>query len=136
MNPVRAGLVAAPQDWPWSSYEPDEGASEVPADFDPWPKIYRGSLREEHAVVDLEVIGSAVASEAGTTVDSMRSGCRERRVVAARRRFVLKSTQNGFALKTTANWLKVSPRSISRYARENTVFSAGLTPKRTVFGPF
>lgn len=129
MNPVRAGLVSAPQDWPWSSYEPGQAASDVPADFDPWPKIYRGSLWDENPAADLEVIGSIVASEEGTTVDILRSGSRERRIVAARRSFVLKSTQNGFALKAAANWLKVSPRSVSRYARENTVLSAGLTPK-------
>ncbi|MDD5305250.1 MAG: transposase [Elusimicrobia bacterium] len=134
MNPVRAGLVSAPQDWPWSSYRSDQAASDVPADFDPWPKIHRGSLWEEHPTADLEVIGSIVASEEGIAVDILRSGSRERRIVAARRSFVLKSTQNGFALKVTANWLKVSPRSISRYARENTVLSAGLTPKTTVSG--
>ena len=32
LNPVRAGLVAAPQDWPWSSYQALTGARPAP----PW----------------------------------------------------------------------------------------------------
>lgn len=136
MNPVRAGLVAAPQDWPWSSYKAGS-TTDVPADFNPWPDIYRGSLWDEHAPsADFEEIGETIASEQGTTVEILRSASRDRRIVAARRSFVLRSTQNGFALKSAANWLNVSPRSISRYARENNVLSACLTPKKTVFGSF
>jgi putative transposase len=42
MNPVRAGLVALPGDWPWSSYMPGETVGSEVLDFDPWPKKHRG----------------------------------------------------------------------------------------------
>jgi hypothetical protein len=31
LNPVRAGMVAAPDDWPWSSYGATVGADDPPA---------------------------------------------------------------------------------------------------------
>ncbi|HVS37466.1 MAG TPA: hypothetical protein VMS17_18025 [Gemmataceae bacterium] len=41
-NPVRRGLVARPEDWPWSSARFYEGARDVPLRMDPLPGLEWG----------------------------------------------------------------------------------------------
>jgi len=128
MNPVRSGFVSAPQDWPWSSYKSGQPAS-VPADFDPWPTTPEVELA--HLGVnnrDLEEIGTSSAANAGLNLAVLRSGSRERAVVAARRLFVREAIRSGSTLTAAARWLNMSKSSVSRYARDNTATTASLTP--------
>jgi len=121
MNPVRAGLVAAAKDWPWSSYDHAADAGEVDADFDPWPKGTQeiDLMRKwENAAVALDVVGSTVTERTGIGLDVLRSESRIRTVVEARRVFVQEAIACGHRLKFAAQWLHVSERSASRYALE------------------
>lgn len=128
LNPVRSGFVAAPQDWPWSSYESGQAAI-VDADFDPWPTTPEVELaRLGMTSLDLETIGACSAAHAGVELASLRSGSRERRVVEARRIFVREAVRIGSTLTAAARWLKTSKSSVSRYARDNTATTANLTP--------
>lgn len=36
MNPVRAGMVSHPGDWPWSSFKPTDGPFPDLDEFNPW----------------------------------------------------------------------------------------------------
>lgn len=131
MNPVRAGLVAAAKDWPWSNYEPASDSGEVGVEFDPWPKEARevDLMRSwEDEAVALEAIGASVAACAGIDLNALRSDCRGRAVVGVRRLFVQETIRSGYSLNSAARWLNVSPRSVSRYAHDNTVRTAGLAP--------
>lgn len=132
MNPVRAELVSLPQDWPWSNYSPAQDSVEGIADFDPWPNTESREvdLTRVPSVgkVDLEALGEAIASREGVNLGVLRSDSRNRMVVAVKRHFVVEAFRTGYTLRAVAKWLNVSPRSVSRYARENTVRLAGLTP--------
>lgn len=131
MNPVRAGLVSSPEDWPWSSYVPGSSVDDGFQNFDPWK-----DLRSEVNLVrvpeaessSLDSIGSFVAVQAGIETTVIRSGVKEPAVVAARRAIVQEAVKNGHALKAAANWLNITRRSASRYLRERIVPPADLTP--------
>lgn len=130
MNPVRAGLVAAPGDWPWSSYQPGESVGTETVDFDPWPKDLRevDMMRSAVKLVDLDTVGSTVAVRTGIDRGCLRSESREERVIAARRFFVREAARGGHTLGSAAKWLGISSRTASRYVREDNVMVAGLTP--------
>lgn len=118
LNPVRSGFVNAPQDWPWSSYKSGQAAS-VPADFNPWPTTREFELtRLERKPLALETIGASIASRTGIDLEGLRSGRKNAQVLAARRLFVREAVKSGHMITTAAEWLNVSPRSVSRYLRE------------------
>ncbi len=132
MNPVRAGLVSSPSDWPWSSFKPAQDGGCDYADFDPWP-ITPGrdvdlSRSQGNDKPDLETLGAATAMRAGIDTDGLRSDSRHRIIVAARRQFVDEAFRAGYTLRIVAKWLNTSKSSVSRYARENTAPPGGLTP--------
>ncbi len=130
MNPVRAGLVTAPEAWPWSSYSPGGEALPDLSEFDPWPESTQviDLTRREEVVDDLDQIGSTIASRTGISVENLRSRRRVRSIVAARRLFVLAAIKNGHALVASAHWLNTTRSSISRYACANSATTGGLTP--------
>jgi REP element-mobilizing transposase RayT len=131
MNPVRAGLVASPQDWPWSSYKPTTHGEVVDPEFNPWPEgtldidLTRSPIAEP---ADLDAIGAAAASSAGVSSALLRGSCRKRGVVAARRQFVGEVIRLGGTQVAAAKWLNSTRSSVSRYARENTATTGDLTP--------
>lgn len=131
MNPVRAGLVSSPKDWPWSSYVPGAASDDGFTDFDPWPKPEQVRLARSATpgIADLEAIGSSVSARTAIDLVILRSTLREPAAVEARRVFVQEAVRNGHALKSAAKWLNVSRRSASRYAHESYGQTAGLTPK-------
>lgn len=120
LNPVRAGLVLEPKDWPWSSYRPENDVHEDLSDFDPWPKErFTGPvlLRTPNLEVpDLDSIGSTVAAKLGLELNPLRSSCKERALVAGRRQFVQESIRKGYSLAAAARWLNTTRSSVSRYA--------------------
>lgn len=132
MNPVRAGLVSSPGDWPWSSYVPGASVDDGFENFDPWPKPPENLSLIRKPASDrptLDSIGSFVAVQSAMETTVIRSGLREPAVVAARRAIVQEAVRSGHALKSAAKWLNISLRSASRYAQESYVQPAGLTPK-------
>lgn len=125
-NPVRAGLVAAAGDWPWSSYRQIEGADEgqIPADFDPWmtPKNTVSLSRFiDEPKQALEEIGMRVQKLTGISLKEIRSPVRRRSVIAARRALTHEAIGNGHPLSAIAVWLQTSKASVTRYSKENTV---------------
>ncbi len=131
-NPVRAGLVAAAGDWPWSSYKPGEPGYDL-TDFKPWDNaVPEGGLLRDPAAgtLDLDVIGTSTAERTGIAVAALRSDSRRRPVVAARRQFVQAAVKMGSTLIAAANWLNTTRSSVSRYAQDNTATTGGLTPAK------
>jgi REP element-mobilizing transposase RayT len=131
MNPVRAGLVLRPEDWPWSSL----GAGLCPPDsqfelegFDPWPKNTQeiDLLREdEPATLSLDEIGEIVSVQSGVDHEDLRSRSCRRTFIAAKRLLAHAAVQNGHKLGDIAKWMGASPSSISRYARAPNCKVAG-----------
>ena len=122
MNPVRAGLVAKPQDWPWSSSSqqvPGNSEGDL-SEFDPWPKgeIISGMTRSEPAErQDMMKLGAETAALKGISVDELRSESRRRRTIAAKRALAREAVGQGHSLIAVASWLHVDRSSVSRYVR-------------------
>ena len=130
MNPVRAGLVKAPGDWPWSSYVPGEVIGTERADFDPWPKDPRevDMMRIQDGAMDLDGICSKIVELTGIQPESMRSDARTESIVSARKMFVTEAVRGGHTSVSAARWLNISSRTACRYVRDHNVMLAGLTP--------
>lgn len=129
LNPVRAGLVSRPQDWPWSSFSGHEplDESDVDADFDPWPATLDQKTELirclERDVPDLPAIGAVISGETGISVEELRSGARLRPVIAAKRLFAREAIKSGHPLNAISRWLNLTPSSITRYAQANTAIT-------------
>ncbi len=119
MNPVRAGLVGDPGDWPWSSYRPEFGVAALPQDFNPWGENSGESSTSRSLDIekpDLAAIGLEISSRTGVGVDRLRSASRDRVVVAAKRLLVQEAFVRGHALASVAEWIGTTRSSVSRYA--------------------
>lgn len=122
MNPVRAGLVERPQDWPWSSLlnEPltEEALAEL-AQFDPWENDHDklNLLRREGAPAKtLEEIAELLFLDTHIASSVLRSGDRRRRVTAAKRLFSQAALKEGHKSTAIARWLNLANSAITRYA--------------------
>lgn len=118
MNPVRAGLVAAPNDWAWSSARKIGTPSDEDPDFDPWasrPALIRNVERRRMDMVEIE---KSILRSTGVTEDELKSRCREARLVDARKRLSLAAIGEGHSIKTIADFIGTNATSISRYARK------------------
>lgn len=122
MNPVRAGLVSKPEDWPWSSLggKPmTEAIQDDLNDFDPWANEPDENVyllrREEIPARSLEEIASLIAPEAGVDLFVLRSVGRSRLVVRAKRMFALAALKDGHKGIAIARWLNVDAAAVSRY---------------------
>jgi len=131
MNPVRAGLVAAPQDWPWSSFRPGVDPAGGIADFDPWPQGSQEidlTRQVDSETLDLDAIGQAIMAQAGIAKSEFRSRIRVPNLVAARRMFVAEAVRNGHDQTAAAKWLNATRSTVSRYACESNGIMGGLAP--------
>jgi len=117
MNPVRAGLVATPEDWPWSSARKIGTPTDDGVDFDPWAKGPILLRTIERVRVDLAEIAESVAKKTGIGADYLRSRSREARLVAARKSLSTIAIGEGHSIKAIAEWLGTHPSSVSRHAR-------------------
>jgi len=127
LNPVRAGLVSKPEDWPWSSLrgKPLIGDFERQlSDFNPWENdsdlsgiLHRG---EPPPCRTLDEIGASVSSQTAISIAEMRADDRRRAVVAAKRMFAQISWGDGHKGIAIAQWLNAANSSVSRYLQENT----------------
>lgn len=111
-NPVRAGLVRRPEDWPWSSRSGMTLSASELADFDPWATPERQKPRPA-----LESIAAQAAQVAGTSVEKIFDESRSPEAVEIRTRFSGAADQAGYARKEIAEWLRVPPERISFYLR-------------------
>ncbi|MDP3541980.1 MAG: transposase [Elusimicrobiota bacterium] len=131
LNPVRAGSVSAPQDWPWSSFRPGIDAASGTEDFDPWPQGTREidlTRPDDSAPLDLDAIGRAIMAQAGIADSELRSRIRVPTLIAARRMFVAEAARNGHNQSAAAKWLNATRSTVSRYARESNGIMGGLAP--------
>ena len=128
MNPVRAGLVSHPGEWPWSSYQPTMGALPNLDGFDPWNKDAVDPIlaRVLAPIKSLDELGCSTAASLGLVIADLQSRYRNKKVVAARGIFVRGAIQNGHSLTAAALWLKTTRSSVSRYA--NNATTGGQTP--------
>ncbi len=120
MNPVRAGLVKHPGDWPWSSFTGRGAPADDLSDFDPWPK---DGTREfdltrlaQTKKASLESISERVAAETGFGAGTLRARGYARPLIAARRMFVGESLRAGYSQRAIAEWLGSTRSAISRFA--------------------
>lgn len=122
MNPVRAGLVARPQAWPWSSYAGQDINSDDLLGFDPWPNSVDEKIvltrHDEVEAAALEALAAAAVHGAGITLENLRSRSRLPHFVQARRSFAREAIRNGHSQTAVARWLFSTRSSISRYVRE------------------
>ena len=124
MNPVRAGLVESPMDWPWSSRSPVEAPNLD--EFDPWqsedvnPSLTRPRMDPELTLSD---IGARACEAVGIELGSLRTKTKCRRVISARIRMAREGVRNGYKLVAIADWLGLQPGAVSYYLRKNSTNS-------------
>ena len=121
MNPVRAGLVARAEDWPWSSRAPVE-LPDCEGGFDPWPKPDdRPSLLRLHLTVStLDEIGEKIRLSTGYGSAELRSGTKKIEIVRAKVLFALEGIRNGHRIGEISVWLHLTPGSVGYYLRKNS----------------
>ena len=126
-NPVRAGLVARAEDWPWSSARAGGvDDSPIPDDFNPWPNTKEAAHLSRFIDLPqlaLEEVAIQTQAKTGITVKEMRSVGRRRAVVAARRVFAQQGIRNGHSSCSIAHWLGTTATSITRYTKVNAVIT-------------
>ncbi len=143
MNPVRAGLVAKPELWPWSSHRQYAERRDSPLvdtrllfnalhdpidqsegnwidrqddDFKPWPCLKQRSplLRGDRVEpASIEALASTLF-DGNHSLSELRSGKpRRREVVRKRKLLAMESLKNGHSLLAVARWLGCTPSSHS-----------------------
>ncbi len=119
-NPVRAGLVSSPREWPWSSAPRFGELADDPGDFDPWADIGTEGilLRGEAPPTEtIEDISTRLATAAGFPGDSARVMTKRRDVVELRREVARVACAQGHSMTAIASWLGTSVSSVSKYCR-------------------
>ncbi len=136
MNPVRAGFVARPQDWPWSSYAGEAINPSDLIDFDPWPNSTEERIttarRYDEEVVDLSILAANAARGAGISLEQLRCRSRLPQFVRARRVLAREAIRQGYSQAAVAKWLCSTRSSVSRYVRESYATTGDLTPISSV----
>ncbi|MDD5305301.1 MAG: transposase [Elusimicrobia bacterium] len=132
LNPVRAGLVAAPEDWRWSSISKHPRNDADLDGFEPWPRPpgrQPSLIRDEKGrKPEMDALSRPIALREGVSLESVRSSSKVPRVVAVRRLMALEAVKAGHSLTATARWLGLGVSSVSRYSRERIARSESLTP--------
>lgn len=127
MNPVHAGMVTRPEDWPWSSLggrPMTEAIQDDLQNFDPWAKESEESTdlhrRQSDSSRSLEEIAVEISQMTGIELEILRSDDRRRSIVRAKRLFSIVALKGGHKGRAIARWLNVDEASVSRYSRSNT----------------
>lgn len=122
MNPVRADLVARPEDWPWSSYDPRSDPGVDLEGFDPWASGDLQSVvlrKEAETLRTLADIAGEISSRTGVSVARIRSRDRRTPVIDARMLVAAEAVRIGHPSVRVAEWLRVTPCTMSRYGKES-----------------
>jgi REP element-mobilizing transposase RayT len=130
MNPVRAGLVLSPGNWPWSSFPLHPDYSCDLDRFDPWgaTETRVDLLREEdNERPDIEWLAGEMSSLCGVSIEQLKSPSQALKFVEARRRLALNAVAAGHSMTDIAGWLGMSRPSISRYCSGKFATTNGLT---------
>lgn len=128
-NPVRAGLVVSPADWPWSSYSLHPVIPDELGEFDPWGEELAESLiRQEDVALPIEFIGTEAAERHGISVELLRSRTKERAIVSVKRIVAREAVAVGHSMTDIARWLNSGRATITRYCTAQIGKSTGLTP--------
>lgn len=122
MNPVRAGLVSAPQLWRWSSYRQTNESLPDLDGFNPWSnaETARDLIRSAPTARLLDAIGESTAAQTRVAIEKLQARGRDAKTVSARRIFVLEAIRNGHTLAATARWLRTTRSTVGRYTGEVT----------------
>ena len=122
MNPVRAGFVEAPWDWPWSSFTGSAPLADDLSDFDPWPTEETQEFdlirRAENGRISLDSIAESLRIETGFDSAALKARRYERSLIAVRRKFVEDSIRAGHNQRSIADWLGSTRSAISRFAQK------------------
>lgn len=122
MNPVRAELVTRPQDWPWSSYDARNDSGVDLEGFDPWlsGRSETPLLRKDaESIRPIADIAGDVSSRTGVSVARIRSRDRRMPVIEARMLVAAEAVRIGHPSVRVAEWLRVTPCTMSRYGKES-----------------
>lgn len=132
MNPVRAGFVARPQDWPWSTYAGEKINPVDLLDFDPWPNATKERIaltrQAEEETISLNSLTEGVVRRSGFSLEDMRSSSRLPRLVEARRTLAREAIRQGHSQAAVAKWILSTRSSVSRYVRETFTTTGVLVP--------
>jgi hypothetical protein len=127
MNPVKAGLVVRPQDWPWSSAARFGDMNyDQPDDFDPWANDECAAQLvrfDEVEKIPLDQLSRQIMAETGVPIESIRSAAKLPSAVKARAIFSNAAVALGYSLSETARWLGITVMSVSRYVKPGIVNS-------------
>ena len=131
LNPVRAGLVSKPEDWPWTSLlgKPLPNGSEINFDdFDPWRHDEMSTIGLERgdngAQRGFDEIAAEVSALTGIRCADLKADERRRPVVIAKRMVTQVAIKEGYSLIAISHWMNADPATISRYARAEILQSA------------
>lgn len=120
-NPLKAGMVADPRDWKWSSageFGPD--ACLDPGDFDPWMREETAAIlnREEAAVVrSIPDIAEQYCRSKGIPLAEITERSRKRSLVAVRKEIVSECLKEGHSMTSLSKYFEVSVNVVSYYCR-------------------
>ena len=114
-NPVRAGLVATADQWPWSSHEKrkDVAAFDIDKDFDPW----RAPTPEMDATLLRKEIDRPTLDQIAQDFDhaTLKSRSRLKEALEVKRNYAHRAFDAGYRRSDIACYLNVSVASIARY---------------------
>ena len=123
-NPVKAGFVATPEEWPWSSIHRFGNPAGSDDSFDPWAETPAPALHLDIGPVGLTEIAVAM----GLNPARLKARSRESNLVESRRRLTTAAIQAGHSLTAIAQWLDTNVSSVSRYARAELCNNARPDP--------
>jgi putative transposase len=143
LNPVKAGLIDRPEDWPWSGHRGLLSGTDPLIDrqrvLDKLPdglagyqdRIERGILNIQTAkkILSLSEIAQVVCARRGIAIDVLTGEARKRILVPVRREFIELAIAEGFSQVQVADLLKRSPRAIRKVLAKQVLL--GSDPKRT-----
>ena len=130
MNPVRAGFVSDPADWPWSSFHEWRLSGKNPlistmADLPNLelaarvtPNLLRAS--ESESPITLHELAIGISKSTGISVDELMSGSRRRATAAARRELMRAAVFRGMMPSAVARELHIHPSLVTIALRETT----------------
>ena len=148
MNPVRAGLVSSPSDWPWSSHRQYAGKAAAALadtrlffdvaharapnaheferwsigeddDFKPWPRAEAAPPLLREEPRIAESLDDIGQALFPDELAELRSGSRRRALTGKKSLVVEKAIQNGHSLASIAAWMNCTPPAIHRLLRRN-----------------
>ena len=122
LNPVKAGLVKNPKDWPWSSAGRfADFVDDIADDFDPWadPKTAAVLLRDESREAEsLAQVGERVCANGAVPLRLVLSGTRVHSVSAVRAEVARAVVKEGHSMSAAARWLGVSVCRVSQWCKK------------------